>query len=204
MTTQPYLERLSLRLSDSLGDVVADYTADGNTIKAIQREEAINRAVTLLYNTKLDAISLDIGKAAEPFMEKYLEYKHIKTYTRTPPQSTNNFTKDENVRYIVNIRVNLEKIAYPLKGVQYLEALTNKYSNYKPGLESPKFNEYKTYFTLELGGTIMQSGILEVLCLLEPLYTVFNMTGNDILGADKWEDEIIELSKAIVLGSHQF
>lgn len=211
-TTQTFLQKLSLRLSDELGDVVVNYTADGNTIKSIQRESSLNRAVELLYESKLkecfaERKTEEMGIAADLFMTKWLEYRYIKTY-RTPP-ATDTFNKESKMRYIMNVRVRSDDpyirdaIAYPLKPEQYHQSIVNPYSNFKPSLSNPKIFEYTATFKLELGGSTMKSGRLSALCLIQPVYTVFSITGDDILAPVKWEDEIIELAKAIVLGTHQ-
>lgn len=218
---QPYLEKLSLRLSDDLGDVATSgYTADGETIEAIQRESAINRAVKSLYDTELDIelakVNNDLNKAAESMMSRFMNYREIITITRTsidPPAKI--WTKDEKIRKMLTVTVNATnpeitgKIAKPLKDWQYHQASTNQYSNFKSTTSKPHFYEFEKTFSLELGkgstgaDNVISEGTLELVCLTQPMYTAFDTTGDDINAPGTWEDSIIELAKAIVLGNHQ-
>ena len=215
-TTQVFLQRLSLRLSDNLGDVTDNYTTDGKTIKAIQREGGINEAVTLLYEMKLKEIDPDFDKAAEFFMEKYKDFKVEVVYTRIPGDPLSNvFAKEAWIRKIFTIKVNAttpaiwDKVAHGLSDAQYHTVKTNKFSNYKPSVLQPKFFEFKDSFTLELGSTphgadiVMEDGTLKALCLREPVYQKFDIAGADIVCPRSWEDEVLELAKSIVLGNHQ-
>lgn len=219
-TTQTFLERLSNRLGKELGDTPADYTADGKTILAEQRESAINRAVGELYDAKLGDGELTVT-LAQAFMNKFIDYRYIETYTRTAGMdNTKTWEKrseDElKIRKIISILINatdplIQNVtAYPYTDEQYNSAPNNQYSNFYPTTIKPWFYEFTDSFSLEMGvgsdgisDNVIDVGTLKAQCLIAPVYQAFGTTLPDILAPKIWENEIIELAKSIVQGSNQ-
>ena|SRR3990167_3916124 len=218
---QDFLEDMALQIAGDLGDPRTNYLSDGKTITAEQLESGITEAVIELYEVKLGVKAGEnlSTKAASGFMNKYLDYRKEEILSRTivdPPlklwdKPSEDVTK---IRKIISIEVNAtnpliqKKIASPYNDEQYQSVINNSYSNYAPSTDDIWFYEYKTQVSLEMGtGTggdnVISAGTLKLICLTEPVKQVFGVTLPDILAPRSWRSEIIELSKQIILGSHQ-
>jgi len=191
-----------------MGDAVTVYTSDGLTHKAIQREEALNRAVQDIYEAKLIGSSDDFNTAVCLFLNRYSFYRDTESYTITAgvPDSKA-IPKGTGIRAIKTIVINagnpviIDKIAYPLTSEQYQKVINNSYSNYLPSVIKPKFYEQGENFSIEIGGgTRIIFGGLEAIVLKEPVYTAFSTTGSDILAPGIWEAEIVAYAKKLILG----
>lgn len=204
-TTQPFLERLSLRLSVS--DEVTDYTASGVTILAYQREDAINRAVKERYEDELIKRfggDIDLLAASDKIMDTYkeLQYKLPFTISHSAPDSTA-LVKPEKIKIVKTILMKtviplIQNVrALPLTPDQYHMAKTQKYSNYKPTYINPRFYETATAIEMmiDVNGTKINNGTLEALCLLQPVYQKFDRSGDDIICPRAWESDILDIAK---------
>lgn len=215
-TTQPFLQRLSLRLSYDAGDEVSIYTADGITFLAVQREEAINRAVTMIYEaiylSYLNKTDNNVQGAIEAMMEAYSVFNHVETYTigNYIPNSkvlVKPFYLRKAKTIIINSTIPLliNKVALPLTPDQYQRAMTSEYSNYIPSNDRPRF--YETVDNIELSidqtGSLIKVGTLSVSCLKQPVYQVFDTAGDDIIADRNWENTIINNAKIILLSGRQ-
>ena len=217
ITTQIFLQRLSLRLAAEAGDEILDYEANGITFTALQRESAINRSVEQIYENILNgfikAAGDDIQNGANAMLDSFDTFKTDIDYIITGEVPNSKLlAKPANVRKVKSLLVNSTspvlitgRTATPLTSDQYHRAMGSGYSNYEPTSKKPRF--YERDKTIELSidraGTIISEGAVQAVCLAQPVYTAFSLTGNDILAPAEWEDNVISTAKIKIFGGRQ-
>jgi hypothetical protein len=204
-TTQPFLKLLSLQLSYDRGDEISNYITDGLTLTALNREQAINRAVLDIYNEELAKVLAaednNMRTTAQKLAEMYQVFNGYETITvNNGIPDTTEIDKSGKVRFVRSIIINssipsiTNKRALPLTAEQYHDVKYNKYSNYKPTNDRPRFYEFQDTIELMIDteGSKILFGNLQILELLQPVYQKFDISGDDIVAHAGWENDIIK------------
>lgn len=205
---QTLLERLSIGLSKLSGDQVSIYTADGETIKAAKREEAVNSAALRMFDEKRK------GLTDAEFMNNYPIFRSEKVIliNGSLPYSLG-IEKTPGIIKVLDCYVNAwepiveNKQAGRLTEDTYYNALTFEYSHFKPTLAAPKYYERDKVIEIHVANfknqITISNGTIKLIVFAKPVYTEFDPDGEDILLPDEWYEETVSLAYEILNSSNQ-
>lgn len=209
--SQPILERLSIQLSNRLGDGVSVFTANGITITAEKRLQAINEAIGELYEARLMDYAGKNTEKPESFTKVFPDYRGLLTFliTDTSPNSRA-LAKPENVRKVISCLVNANdpaiqnKTAIGYDETNYYKAISWEYSNIKPTTEQPGYFEHDKLITVEYNqaGGLIETGSVKFAVLLQPVKVNYGDT-DDVLMPVSWERDVIALAAKIAMDNRQ-
>jgi len=210
--SQPILERLSKQLSNRLGDGISVYTADGITITAEKRLQALNEAVGELYESRLMQYAGPKVEKPESFTKVFPDYRGKVTITVTDETpNSREIDKPSNVRKIISCVLNcsdppiLQKTAGGYDESNYQKAITWEYSNIKPTYDKPGYFEYDKKIAVEVDqneGRI-RNGQVRLIVLLQPNPDLNYGDTEDILIPVSWEKDVVALAAKIAMDNRQ-
>lgn len=217
---QTIFQRLHLSLANYVGDTVGTYTADGKTVLKTKREQALNGAISSIYEAYLNAYLKQYPlNGFGNFYNDFVVYRGEKSYTFTGglPNSTALVKPTDpstnDVRRYMRARLNVanshpvlvitNKTAHPLTEEQFHKGMTRPTSNYKPTAGRPWFYETSTHLRIlfDTVPTAIHSGDALFTVLLQPVYVVTSSTGNDVVVPPQWEAEIVSLAAQILMNN---
>lgn len=203
-------------LSDRLGDHVSDYTAEGKIYTAKKREQALNEANGNIYNAELAAIAGErpTDQGIQKFLNEFPSFRDEITFDiNNSSPDTKQLLRVSRVRKYMTAEINADipvivsKVATALTTEQYQRALNNPNSNFKPSADNPKFYVKNKYISIEIGGTRNEDkiarGTVKFAVFLQPVYTAFDVNGEDIIAPEEWEHEIISQASLIAIANRQ-
>jgi len=210
--SQPILERLSKQLSNRLGDGVSVFTANGITITAEKRLQALNEAVGELYEARLLEYAGKNTEKPESFTKVFPDYRGLLTIliTDATPNSQA-IEKPANVRKVISCLVNSSEPAIQNKTAigydenNYHKAISWEYSNIKPTTDRPGYFEHDKLITIEYNqaGGIIDSGNIKFVFLLQPNPDLNYGDTEDILIPVSWEKDVVTLAAKIAMNNRQ-
>lgn len=209
--SQPILERLSKQLSNRLGDGVSVFTANGITITAQKRLQAINEAIGELYEARLMEYAGKTAEKPESFTKVFPDYRGKITFLIVDGSPNSQaLEKPANVRKVISCLINTNdpaihnKTAIGYDESNYQKAISWEYSNIKPTTEQPGYFEHDKTITVEYNqaGGIIENGNIKFIVLLQPVEVNYG-DADDVLIPVSWEKDVVALAAKIAMDNRQ-
>ncbi len=191
---QTRLEAMLMKVSKRKGDEVQTPWANGGTISAAMRLNAINNARKIVYKNMLpDIQELRLfKKLMQNFRELYPEFfvKEQKTVT------SSSITKSANMRKVITVflKGGINKECREIFPEVLFQATNEPHSPHYASATYPKY--YEEGSSIKIYGISIPTGTADVISLIQPLDLV--QGGADMTEPELWDDDILDVAVDIL------